>query len=570
LFQTSLELQHPGATVIPLIVSSDKTQLTLFHSKMAYPVYVTIGNIPKETCRKPSRQAQMLIAYIPMTKLEQVWTKAARRHGLGNLFHSCMQHVLGPIALHGKMGIPMVSGDGVWCHCHPILATFIGDYPEQALVTCTYYGSCPKCLAPQDQLGEHRRFLARDYDKAIDTYLLEDGDVCAFHAACHEAGLKPIFHPFWESFPLVDIFLSITPDILYQLLQGVVKHLISWVASPNAFGPAGIDVCCRTIPPSHHIMLFPKGISTLSRVSGKEYKSICCILLGLVVDLPLPHGQLPNQALRAVRALLDFVYLAQFQSHTMDTICCLEECLARFHENKAVFTDLGIREHFNIPKFHSLLHYSSSITLFGTTDNYNTEQTERLHIDFTKDAYRATNHKDELNQMTTWLSRCEKIQEHTAFIKWLQERDQHATPVTPIGPPHPSTRNLKMAEHPSIKGVSFDDLSKRYGAIDFQDALADFIAHINYPNASAVALHTRAANTLIPFRSVPVFHKIKFTAANTSDVIDTVLIWPEQKDAYGRVVPPRFDTVLVRGQQHNRIHGKGSELLAIVSWSQSD
>ncbi|KAH9962224.1 hypothetical protein BC827DRAFT_1103808, partial [Russula dissimulans] len=204
---------------------------------------------------------------------------------------------------------------------------------------------------------------------------------------------------------------------LHQLLQGVVKHLISWITSRNAFG-SGVDARCRIIPPNHYVTLFPKGISILSRISGKEYKAICRILLGLVVDLPLPHGQLPARVLRAVHALLDFVYLAQFRSHTTDTINRLEDSLARFHDNKAVFTDLGIREHFNIPKFHSLVHYSSSIILFGTMDNYNTEQTEQLHIDFTKDAYRASNHKDEIPQMATWLSHHEKIQQHATFIKW--------------------------------------------------------------------------------------------------------------------------------------------------------
>ena len=42
---------------------------------MAYPVYPTIGNIPKEIQQKPSRQAQLLIAYIPTTKFEGITTK---------------------------------------------------------------------------------------------------------------------------------------------------------------------------------------------------------------------------------------------------------------------------------------------------------------------------------------------------------------------------------------------------------------------------------------------------------------------------------------------------------------
>jgi hypothetical protein len=40
-------------------------------------------------------------------------------------------------------------------------------------------------------------------------------------------------------------------------------------------------------------------------------------------------------------------------------------------------------------------HYLDDITLFGTTDNYNTEQTENLHIDIAKNAYCASNCCDE-------------------------------------------------------------------------------------------------------------------------------------------------------------------------------
>jgi len=79
---------------------------------------------------------------------------------------------------------------------------------------------------------------------------------------------------------------------------------------------------------------------------------------------------------RAARVLLDFLFLAQFRSHTSETLSQLEGYLAAFHNNKAVFVDLSIRKNFNIPKFHSMLHYTSLIRLFGTMDNYNTEQSE--------------------------------------------------------------------------------------------------------------------------------------------------------------------------------------------------
>ena len=45
-----------------------------------------------------------------------------------------------------------------------------------------------------------------------------------------------------------------------------------------------------------------------------------------------------------------------------------------------------------------------------------------------------------------------------------------------------------MARHPSLKAVSFNDIAEKYHAMDFQDALVDFIARINHPRASATVM----------------------------------------------------------------------------------
>ena len=57
-----------------------------------------------------------------------------------------------------------------------------------------------------------------------------------------------------------------------------------------------------------------------------------------------------------------------------------------------------------------------NIKLYGTLDNFNTEYTEWLHIDLAKDAYAATNHKDEFTQMTVWLEQKEKILQHCQLV----------------------------------------------------------------------------------------------------------------------------------------------------------
>ena len=325
---------------MPVILSSDKTCLTVFHRKMVYPVYLTIGNIPKAIRRKPSCRAQVLIGYIPTTDLGNIMSKAARCCALGNLFHACMENVLAPIASCGDLGVAMMSVDGIWRCCHPILAVFVGDYPEQALVTCTYNDHCSKCQVPHNRLGKYRSFSPCVQSDAVNIYHLAN-NTPVFRKACREAGLKLVSRPFWVSHQFTDIFLSITPDILHQLLQGVMKHIVEWLSSPTVFGSADINMQCRCLPPNHSITLFGKGITMLSHLSGKDHKNICRILLGLIVGLSVPGGQASSRVVRAVRALLDFLYLSQFPSHTTDTLCQLQDSLALFHENKAVFVDLG-------------------------------------------------------------------------------------------------------------------------------------------------------------------------------------------------------------------------------------
>ena len=119
-------------------------------------------------------------------------------------------------------------------------------------------------------------------------YQLVDSDVHTFYRACGEMVMKPIYHPFWETLPLTDVFHSITPDILHQVHQGMVKHIILWVTS--IFGAVTINAQCCAIPPNHNIMLFMKGITSLSRVSGLVHKKICIILLGLVINLSVSGG----------------------------------------------------------------------------------------------------------------------------------------------------------------------------------------------------------------------------------------------------------------------------------------
>ncbi|KAG1746413.1 hypothetical protein EDB19DRAFT_1952622 [Suillus lakei] len=505
--QKKLDKQWPGATVIPVVISTNKTQVTTFHNKTAYPVYPTIGNIPKEICRKPSRHAHVLLAYLPTTCLEHITNKASCRRSTANLYHACMAHVLLPLENAGLDGLAMHSGDGISCHCHPLFACFVGDYPKQVLTSAIKTTECPKCDIPPNELeSSTAAFEIRDLNNVLDALATTDVRDLKFIQACRDAGIKPVVHPFWERLPYANIFQAITPNILHQLYQGLAL-------------PA---------PP---------------RVSGAEHAQICCFILSIIIDARLPSNLSSVHLLHAVHGLLDFLYLAQYPCHSSGTLSLLNEALALFHDNKQIFVDLSIQNHFNFPKLHATRHYISMIRLYGTMDNYNTEYTERLHIDLAKDAYHTTNHKDEFAQMTQWLKRKEKIIHHEKFI--------HA------------------------RAVSFQHLISDYGATYFREALTQYVVQQNHLDKplSHRRLEDLAANVLLPFHSVAVYHKIKWLSVDSRGhgdplvMVDSVHVKPhrtgtrQQNDA----LPARFDTALINdstGQSvgvevYNNLHFAG-------------
>ena len=91
-----------GATVVPIIISVDKTQLSLISGDVAaWPVYVTIGNLSREARRRRSTPGTLLAGFIPTTKIRDPLLKS-------QVYHYCMGKLLSRkfkhhyISLHGR------------------------------------------------------------------------------------------------------------------------------------------------------------------------------------------------------------------------------------------------------------------------------------------------------------------------------------------------------------------------------------------------------------------------------------------------------------------------------------
>ncbi|KAG8215167.1 hypothetical protein J3R82DRAFT_8674, partial [Butyriboletus roseoflavus] len=186
-------------------------------------------------------------------------------------------------------------------------------------------------------------------------------------------------------------------DILHQLHQGLFKdHLKQWCLA--IVGKKKFDKHFQVMSSFPGLRHWKKGISVVKQWNSTDHKQLQRVFVSALVGTT--HHQ---EVLKASQALLDFIYLTQYQSHTDETLLALQCVLNDFHTNKEIFMTLGHHTHFNLPKLHSLQHYVKMIKKLGSLNGLNTESSEQLYIDYAKKAYAATNQKDYTNQMTKWL-----------------------------------------------------------------------------------------------------------------------------------------------------------------------
>ncbi|KAF8513879.1 hypothetical protein JB92DRAFT_3116025 [Gautieria morchelliformis] len=171
-----------------------------------------------------------------------------------------------------------------------------------------------------------------------------------------------------------------------------------------------------------------------------------------------------------------------------------QDALDTFHQNKQVFIDHHIRNHFQIPKIHMMEHYVALIRSKGSADSFNTELSEHLHIDCAKEGYCASNKKNCTEQMIKYLT--EAVDAFKDFFAWTTEHptdtstyansdlqmsdglsdhesDWPANIAVPLLSPH--STQWKLTKEPPYPNVSLESLKDMYGAVDIVLGLTTYL-----------------------------------------------------------------------------------------------
>ena len=102
----------------------------------------------------------------------------------------------------------------------------------------------------------------------------------------------------------------------------------------------------------------------------------------------------------AIRAFLEFCYIARQDVIDTESLGALKEALSHFHHHCVIFERCGVRtEGFNLPRQHFLEHYPTLIRTFGAPNGLCSSITESKHIKAVKQPWRRSNHYKALGQM---------------------------------------------------------------------------------------------------------------------------------------------------------------------------
>ncbi|KAG8939237.1 hypothetical protein FRC03_006458, partial [Tulasnella sp. 419] len=399
-----------------------------------------------------------------------------------------------PLERCGREGKKMACADRNIRNVFTIVAAHMADAPEQCLIACCQENHCPQCLVPPDQHGSLLSFDSRQPDAILSLLQRSDNPDTETKAQLKAYGLRPVFPPFWAQLPHANIFSSLTPDLLHQIHKGVFKdHLVKWCTSLMACGE--LDYRYMSMPRHPALRQFKTGIAKVKQWTGKEFKMMERVFIGAIAG-----GTNRQRVLEAARALLDFIYLSQFPVHTSDTLDKMRSALNDFHRFKDVFIHEEVRSHFNIPKFHSLVHYVDAIASHGPPDGFNTESPERLHIEVAKKGYRASNKKGYVKQMVRYVLRQEAIAHKDMYLHWYNpelardlcddtkkdnEEDEEADDLWKVedeeyrsfdAVPFKKDRvTIRYAKQPPLKDLTLPILLQHFHASNFLPCLIQFL-----------------------------------------------------------------------------------------------
>jgi len=525
---------------------------------MAHPVLISLTNIDTSIHSKTSLHGYLLLALLPITKFLHKNTRV-RSLLQDQLTHQVLNKLLSPLKIAAAVGVMMSDPVGNLRYCFTPLASWIADTPEESLLAATSPKTSPVTTATSKEFGDPFRHPART--SAITLAAIEiacaecsPSDYKDFLKIIKRLCLNGVIEPFWKMYPLSDPSQFITPEVLHHFHRLFWDHDVKWCI--HCAGASEVDFRFSVLQTIVGYRAFTEGISKLKQVTGRDHHAVQRYIIGVIA------GLVPRRFLIAIRALLDFRYLAQAPSFTDHSLANLAKSLQEFHDHKDAIVRAGARkDSWTIPKLELLQSVIPSIRDSGAVMQWSADITEHAHVQEIKVPARAGNNQNYYSQIARYLDRSEKCfrfdlathlhsqasevnhgeddedelplgtddrhepdSEDSSFADHLAafrpvsnyfaiadalRRGCIPTAIKPFRTFSNDTTAFRLASKPSLR-LNIDDAADMFKILGLRQALLEFFCHLEnrapHPTSGA---GNEGGDCVLPFDRIQIWHKIR-------------------------------------------------------------
>jgi len=216
---------------------SDRIHLSSFPGeKEAWPVTMTIGNLPSQLCQMPSMHSVAMVALlqipikhcnIPQKRLnEQQQTNR-------EVLNEVLRRVLQPLNFEQNPGAKsgyynVLCADGNFRRCKPVLAALVADCPEYSDQHHLQWDVCFWCECPKNELGDYlppdKQHPRQDHNLYR---TLSDANTNTVNAELLSCNVHRGCDVFWHIHCILSILPK--PDQLHSMQIGMLDPLQKWI-----------------------------------------------------------------------------------------------------------------------------------------------------------------------------------------------------------------------------------------------------------------------------------------------------------------------------------------------------
>ncbi|KLO04383.1 hypothetical protein SCHPADRAFT_836422 [Schizopora paradoxa] len=403
-----------GETLGLVMLASDEALLTNHYGdKCTYGVYLSCGNIAKDIRGGLSSKCWMKVAEIPVVQFEDKQHQTLLHDRLA---HKCLDIVTSQLKYHSHNPTYVPDPSGRIRLLRPILCAHLGDTKEQKRTACVAENSSPVSIANFRQLGlstacqprtaEFTLRRIRNLDAAIGD---NRSDLAMVRATASSLHLNGVMEPYWRDWKFAEPSIFITPDILHQMHGFFMDHPMEWAR--KLLTDKELDKRVTVLQRRIGFRTFLNGFTRFKQHTGREERDLQRAFIAIIAG----HPTITPNVIRAFRGLLDYIYTAQYDTQSTETLKFLRKCLRTFHRNKGYISRTGVRDgsrmkgKFKIPKLELLHQAPRIIKEIGSAPQFSTDYSEHLHIGNAKVPYTKTNRKEYEGQICRYLDRRDKM-----------------------------------------------------------------------------------------------------------------------------------------------------------------